>query len=200
MPLSSFFVRGFVSGASILTGFGTLWALGNQSGLPTGGQGILLVGTAAICTILAVTNIRLWLQAGRLPTSPVPEETTYWEKAGPRFGLVFGAEIALIVVISSVLSRIGHETLIPPAIALIVGLHFLPLARLFHLPIYSATGIAMSLLAVGCLVAVLLGLRLGGLSLFVWSSVVGVGNALILWSTAIYLLSQGYRALPRTQQ
>jgi hypothetical protein len=65
------------------------------------------------------------------------------------------------------------------------------LAPLFRLPLYNVTGAAMSLLAIGCIIAVVAGWLPAGDSLFFWSSVVGLGSALLLWATAIKPLLNG---------
>ncbi|MGZ6364289.1 MAG: hypothetical protein ACXWP0_21640, partial [Ktedonobacterales bacterium] len=119
---------------SILTGFGTVWAISGVSNLPTSERDILLFAIAGVLVILVIANIRLWQHAGRVPAYSTPEEATYREKAGARFGLVFGGEMALIIVANIVLVITRHFTLITPAIALIVGIHFLPLAYIFRAP------------------------------------------------------------------
>jgi hypothetical protein len=128
-----------------------------------------------------------------LPAHSSPEESTYWRNSGKWFGLIFASEAALIAIASIVLGNTGHDALIPPVIALIVGLHFLLLAPLFRLPLYNVTGIAMSALALACIIAVIAGWRPAGDSLFFWSSVVGLGSAAFLWATAITLLLNGNR-------
>ncbi len=92
--------------------------------------------------------------------------------------------IALAIVL---LGRAQHGELIPLVIALIVGIHFIPLASIFHVPAYSWTGITMSLLAAIALAFIFWDRTLGGP--FVWDVIIGLGSALILWLTALYMLS-----------
>jgi hypothetical protein len=52
-----------------------------------------------------------------------------WE--GMWFGIIFGGEGLGIFIAINVVNNIGHPDLIIPAIALVVGLHFYPMAKLF---------------------------------------------------------------------
>jgi hypothetical protein len=62
-------------------------------------------------------------------------------RMGRSFGIIFGIEGALIGAVAGALARAGRPLLIPVAIALIVGLHFFPLARVFQVPLYGLTGL-----------------------------------------------------------
>jgi hypothetical protein len=195
MTISRDGVRGILIGAGLMTGFGALWALGSAGAFAGSASVLLLVVVLVVAASLIVAMVRLWQQAGTLPAQRSPEEAVYWQKTGKWFGIVFISEALAIVVASRLLRSTTHDTLIPPVIALIVGVHFLPLASLFRVPVYYVTGALMSLFASVCIVAVALGLHLGGASLFVWSSVVGIGSAIILWGTAIGIVAQGQKLL-----
>ncbi len=77
-----------------------------------------------------------------------------------------------------------------PLITLIVGVHFLPLARLFHVGLYYATGGA--LIVAGC--EGLAGTPTSG-AVFVWTASVASASALVLWATATVSLRQARRFL-----
>jgi hypothetical protein len=55
-------------------------------------------------------------------------------------GIIFGIEIVLIALASILLSVFQADRFIAPTAALIVGIHFFPLARLFRVPVYYLTG------------------------------------------------------------
>ncbi|HXZ67561.1 MAG TPA: hypothetical protein VEH07_03140 [Alphaproteobacteria bacterium] len=59
------------------------------------------------------------------------------------FFVVLAIEIAAIVAAVIVLSRWHMQQYIVAALAATVGVHFLPLAKIFHAPIYYVTGLAM---------------------------------------------------------
>jgi hypothetical protein len=81
-----------------------------------------------------------------------------------RFGIIFGIEFVLIAISSTLLSTFQRDVFIAPAIALIVGIHFFPLSRLFRVPVFSITGGLLSVLALVALIALLRGLPIAGSS------------------------------------
>jgi hypothetical protein len=129
--------------------------------------------------------------ARSLPETTSPEESAAGKKIGMWFGIVFGLEALLIALTSIVLGRLQADRFIPPAIALIVGLHFLPLARLFRVTFYYITGALLSVLALAVIIALMRGLPIAGPSPYNWSLVVGIGATLILWLTVLVVSWQG---------
>lgn len=100
------------------------------------------------------------------------EKWLYWS---------MGAEgVVLFVVGGVVLPSLHLMPYVWPCVALIVGLHFLPLAYSFPLRIYYLTAVLMCLVAV----IVIIGLSGGVLSLGSWDVVVGFACAAILWGTS----------------
>jgi len=73
----------------------------------------------------------------------------------------------------------GHPELILPAIAVIVGLHFIPLARLFDFPLYYWTEAAMVFVAVASFAIGNAALR---------QAITCLGCGLSLWLTSAVLL------------
>jgi hypothetical protein len=59
------------------------------------------------------------------------------------FFVVLALEVAVIFAAVWLLQKRHLEKYILPAISAIVGLHFLPLAKIFRAPLYYATGLAM---------------------------------------------------------
>lgn len=60
-----------------------------------------------------------------------------------RFNVINAAQWVAIFVVAGALSYLGRADYILPAIIAIVGLHFLPLGRLFAYPPHYLTGVAM---------------------------------------------------------
>lgn len=125
--------------------------------------------------------------ARSLPQTVTPEDAATGKRIGVWFGIVFGAEAALIVLASTLLSTFRADRFIAPVIGLIVGLHFLPLAGLFSARAYYLTSALLSLLALIAIVALLLGVQLAGPSPDNWSFFVSMGAALVLWLTLLYV-------------
>src|SRR5699024_8748076 len=88
-------------------------------------------------------------------------------------GLAIG--IAIFVCIS-----LNQPDLIPIVIAMIVGIHFYPLAILFKIRKYCMTGSFLILLALITLLVVPVSL-----------SIIGLGSALILYTTVFLILLDG---------
>jgi hypothetical protein len=90
-------------------------------------------------------------------------------------------EVIAIVITQNVLIKLHLQTALLPAVVIIVGLHFFPLARGIPVPIYYRTGGA--LVAVG-LLALLLPSPVSAIA-------AGLGAALVLWSSGIVLVTRG---------
>ena len=75
--------------------------------------------------------------------------------------------------------RADSEQLIWPVIALVVSLHLLPLAKIFHVRAYYATAIAGSIVSI---------ITAAGLPGAYAVAFLAVGMATIMWVSAIYLL------------
>jgi hypothetical protein len=73
----------------------------------------------------------------------------------------------------------GRGDLFPPAMPLVIGLHFFPLAALFQLPVYRATASAASMISMAALL--MPATVLGPDSRLVLN---GVGFGAVMWATA----------------
>lgn len=92
-----------------------------------------------------------------------------------------GAGCAIVVVLVVALHRLD---LLGVGISLVVGLHFLPLGRLFRVPVYYAVGTAI----IVCDVLAWAFLRSDAITV-----AVGLTTGLILWATAVYALLRARR-------
>jgi len=100
---------------------------------------------------------------------------------GKLFGIVFAAESVLIWLCATLLAHLGLNLWIPIAIAVIVGLHFIPLARVFEVPVYHLTGALCVMGVLGC--SLIHDANVRGLC-------AGLTMATVLWLTAILFLLQ----------
>lgn len=171
-------VRGIVAGAAILTLFGGWWciaALAYWASRPSWS-----IPAASVTTIVLLVVCVLRLVASRkIPTVDDPVGVAKGKRAGRLFGIIFGIEGGLIALCSMLLASRGLGFWIPIAIAIIVGVHFLPLAHVFEVPLYYWTG-ALSVLGVlGCLLIRDVSARL------LW---VGLVMAAVLWLSVVLLL------------
>jgi hypothetical protein len=173
-------MRGIVGGAAILTLFGGFWCIDALAFWPTRpGWGIPAASGATF--ILLVLCVLRWIASAKMPDSHDPAAAAEGKRAGILFGIIFAIEGGLIGLISALLGRSGLGDWIPVAIALIVGVHFLPLAYVFKVPLYYWTGSLAVFGTLGCLFVHAVGPRL---------LCVGMLMAVVLWLTTLLLLMQ----------
>lgn len=175
-----------IAGAAIITVFGAWWciaALANWTERPGWSIPAALVTTIAL---LVLCVMRL-VASSNIPTINDPTAAAKGKRAGKLFGIIFGIEGGLIALCSILLESRGLELWIPIAVAIIVGVHFLPLAHVFDVPLYYWTG-ALSVLGVlGCLLIRDVNMRL------LW---VGLVMAGVLWLSVAVLLLQTRHTQP----
>jgi hypothetical protein len=162
-----------------MTGFGAIWMISGTYALRLlSWETWLVIGvlTGLLCLIA-------WqrLQRARQIASTcvvVPESQSIQDRRR-RFGRVMAFEWVPILLTGVVLGRISHPELILPAIAVIVGVHFIPLAKLFNVPLYYWTGGSFVLIAV---VSFAIGDQV------LRQAITGLGCGLTLWLTSAVLL------------
>ncbi len=194
------YLVGLARGSLVLIFFGTLWAGLSLPGLRDWGLWTVIVIAGVMTVALLVPSFTTLRAAQSLHLEKMtPEEQASGKKVARRFGLVVGVEWTVAIVAANVLLILfNHPEFIAPVLVLIIGLHFLPLAPLFQVRVYSLVGTVLSLLGGGALLALLFGLPLSGL--YTWSVIVGLGTACILWLTSLYILVRARRLLSLIQQ
>jgi len=173
-------VRGSVAGAAILTLFGSAWCILALALWPTHPVWSIPAGSVATIVLLALCVMRL-TALRNVPSIHDPVAAAKGKRAGMRFGIIFGTESGLIWLCATLLARFGLSIWIPIAVAVIVGLHFIPLARVFEVPLYYWTGVLSVLGMLGCSLIREAGTRL---------LCAGLIMAAVLWLTAVLLLLQ----------
>jgi hypothetical protein len=173
-------MRGTVAGAAILTVAGAFWciiALFYWSARP--GWAIPLAFAATI-GLLALCAVRFAVSRRAVRVHD-PVAAAVRRRIGILCGIIFWIEFGLIALCSTLLARSGHVLWIPIVAAIIVGIHFLPMARIMAVPLYYGSGVFSILGVAGCLLIPNFGLRL---------LCVGFVMAAILWATSSILLWQ----------
>jgi hypothetical protein len=181
---------GMTTGAAVMFGFGIVWLLiGLLRGRPSPKWlqlSLLLAGVA-----LGASIVTLGVRASQLPPNAFPvtaQQATINREIGRHFYLIFGFELAAILVAVIVLGALHYPDYILCGIALIVGVHFFPLAALFRAPVYYGTALGGS--AIG-----LVGFFMGDVNLR--QKAVGISFGLLLWTTAGWIACVGLSAVPR---
>lgn len=197
-------IKGLASAGFFMAFFGAAWwgwGVGGVQGV-FAGETVAFFGMLALATIILVSGGILLLRAARrLPqdTSSVAQahDAVEGKRYGRTFGFVFGLEIVIIVLGIILLTRFHHPEFLLPFVAIVVGLHFFPLARLFNVRLYYVTGALLVLAAVTVMLAVPVHIMIG--NLHAWDALVGATCAVILWLTGIYALLRGRSFLKQVQ-
>ena len=152
----------------IMTAFAGLWcALGIRMAQVSV---FYFLPVALICLAL------FWLarkQTARRPNQPTAN--------GRLVGIASAVEGLLIFIAINVLQNIGRPNLITPAVAVIVGLHFWPLARWLPARGYYLTGAALVVVGAAGLLVPDPGAR---------ALVVSLAAAGVLWLTSLWVLTK----------
>ena len=173
-------VRGSVAGAAILTFFGSAWCIIALALWPAHPVWSIPAGFVATIVLFALCVMRL-MALRNTPATDNPAAAAKGKRAGMLFGIIFGTESGLIWLCATLLAHLGLSIWIPFAVAVIVGLHFIPLARVFEVPLYYWTGMLSVLGMLGCSLIRDAGTRL---------LCAGLVMAAVLWLTAVLLLLQ----------
>lgn len=177
--------------------FGTLWAgigIGGLQGLgqPWLSTMVLLVGLG-----LLIGGIALLRASRHLPNQVTEADFQRGNRTGMWFGIVFATEGILIAVASAICNAINRFDLFFPIMAIIVGVHFWPLAALFEVKAYYLVGVLLCVLALITFAVPEQG-NLGGQPITAPWVVLGFGAALILWSVGLGLGLLGKRLLAQS--
>lgn len=170
--------RGIFSGGIILTLFGGFWSILALVFWPPHPSWAVPLAVVVIILLLLLCIQRLWATRG-IRNAHDPVAAAKAKRSGMWFGIIFGIEGGLIALSCALLGRHGQNAWIPIVIALIVGVHFLPLAKVFDVSVYYWTGALSTLGVLACLL-------IGDFTMRVLC--VGLVMAAVLWLTVAYLL------------
>ena len=170
-------LAGRAIGAMFFSVFGGAWlALWSHSEFPE--------SISVLLAVLAVTILLLWRAYVTYKFNSLAlkrEKDSIENRRKQRvFNLVNVGQWVAIFVAAGILLMAGLENLILPAVILIIGAHFIPLARLFNYTPHYITGAAMMLLAVTYPLVAPEGPT---------SSIGALGAGLILWLSAAWAVS-----------
>ena len=182
-----------VAGCVIMFTFSILWFLigiaGGRFSPMVVRAGIVIVGIVLLAWVLMLRRKINRLAQNALSLTAEQEELD--RQLGRRFGWINGIQGGAIIASIVVLNIVRRPDFIAPVIAVIVGLHFLPLVGLFQRPLYYATGI--------------LGTTIGIAGFFIADpstrqSLVGLSFGLLLWLTVTVMLWNVSRAVRMMQE
>jgi hypothetical protein len=177
-PVRSEELRGRASGVIVGASFGLAWAASAISSVSSALAPAVAAVSVAIFGLLVAgaRRLRRAASARREPARSYPRVP---------FGLVFVSEWIAIIAGVAILGDAGRSQWIPAVICAVVGLHFVPLGRMFRVPLYYATAAAL------CLVAATTLAISPAHAAPLWHLLPGFGAALTLWATGAGLLVSG---------
>ena len=190
-----FAVRGVASGVIFMAFFGTLWANIGIGGLQGWGGVWFLIVAVLVGIGLLLGGISLLLASRRLSDQIAEADVPRGRRIGLWFVIIFASEGVLIGVASGICNALHRFDLFFPIMALIVGIHFFPLAALFQVKVYYLVGALLCLLAIITFLAVPERVTFGGQQIIAQWIVLGFGAAFILWGVGVGLWLLGRRLL-----
>ena|ERR1700761_5717994 len=134
-------IQSIATGLIMMAAFTMIWAMMGHFGLAGRDNNIELIVFGLLAVLFVSRSIYFFGQAKKFPASMTAADKERGKKEGKWFGIIFGAEGLGIFIAINIVRNIGHDDLTIPVIALVVGLHFYPLAKVFKrkLDYYLAT-------------------------------------------------------------
>ena len=164
-----------VANAVIVEGFFALMWFSWGQERPAAWESIALTIGAILAVLVAVGGIVMARRARREPSS-LSEPA-----AGKRYGIIVGTELASIAVGAAILGATGYDEFIAAWICLVVGVHFVPLDRVF--PGIGLVGLAAAVVCVAVVAFIV-----GASTSILPSTVTGLGAGACLLGHAASLL------------
>lgn len=135
------FVRDAAATAAVFAFFASAWFGWAQERPPRTWRtplAIAAIGSVLVAVLGGVLTWLNWSEGSVFDQDGTPE----------RFGVVVGIEVAAAGIGAVLLSRSGKTELMPAWIALVVGVHFVPLGPLLEYPLVYVTAVAVIAVAV----------------------------------------------------
>jgi len=172
--MTAAFLRDAAATAAIFGFFASAWFGWAQDEPPPAWRRALVAGSILSLLTAVGGGVLTW----RNWSGP----TAFDADTSRTFGLVVGVEVALAAIGAAVLARRRSSELIPAWVALVVGVHLIPVALLVRSPLIAVTGVLVTLVA---LVAVPLA-RSRPVAV---SAVTGLGAGTVLLAAALWSLA-----------
>ena len=171
--MSAEFTRDAAATAAIFGFFAASWFGWAQEQPPTAWRTWLIAG--------AILSLLMAVVGGWLTWQHWSDATAFNPQTGRTFGVIVGIEFTLAALGAGLLTVLGKPQFIAPWVALVVGVHFFPLARLLSYRLFTVVAVLVSLSA-------LLAIPLARSQSLTISAVTGLATGLILLTAALFSL------------
>jgi len=185
MPAAA--VKGIATGLVMMAIFTLIWAGIAYRGLATSNYWFALLVFPVFSMLFIINAVKLYRVAPHYPKLTSEADLAEEKRIGKWFGIIFGAEGLGIFIGINIVVNLGHPELAVPVLALVVGLHFYPLAKVFKRTIdyYLATwSTIVAILAI----VLTLNKTLTETGAFAFT---GIGIAIATTSYGIYMVVRG---------
>jgi hypothetical protein len=184
-------IQSIGGGLLLMALFTMMWTGVAQGGLNGQDHHIILIIFSLVSLLFVSSGIIIIIAAKKFPKYISEDDQTEGKSMMKSFGIIFGIEGTAIPVAYLILAMISETRLILPVIALIVGLHFYPMAKIFQRTVdyYLATWTC-----VVAVVSILIIIKYDypqQLTL----TYLGIGVALATTTYGLYMLYQGYNLI-----
>lgn len=183
----------YIIGLSI----GTFWLIAASIGFAifalvgTPNSRTALIAMVIVAGTLLAASVRHIVAALKLPSEPRSAED---RRIGRQFVLIVVLEGVAVALVSTACYFIGHLSWIVPLDLIIVGIHFIPLAKLFGVPRYTMLGWLFCIVSILTLLLVPAHAHIGtAFTRFVYSA---LGCAASAWLISVGNLLELRRLLP----
>lgn len=193
--LTSHHLRGAAASTLISAVFALAWGVNGSLALPGSWRVVAATMVVLITLVMAAVSVSFYRKAARFPSGTGAPPVSPFRTTAYRVSVV--AMLIAIPVAGRVLTLSGYGDAIMPAVAMIVGLHFLGLVPAFQNKVFALVAGAFCLLG---LVALFLPVQVGEAgALELRYAVVGLGCALILWLGVVPIVSKTFGQLAENE-
>ncbi|HTY64201.1 MAG TPA: hypothetical protein VMG30_18265 [Acidobacteriota bacterium] len=179
---SAVYGRGIAALITSSAGFAWFgWGIAALRGIPSA----MLVAYLLAAAVLMIFAVKALRRGKKMMKSQGASRSEFWQKRRKAFGIVAVLEVvgcSIVLILASVLHRPDWAAV---GINLVVGLHFIPLGRIFKSAAYYWVG--------GLMVAWDI-LTMTALNSWNPTAAAAMASGLILWAAAIQTLTQSYRS------
>ncbi|MEZ2337482.1 hypothetical protein AB6735_17685 [Mucilaginibacter sp. RCC_168] len=186
-------VRSIGGGLLLMALFTMMWAGIAQGGLQQHDHYAVLILFSIFSVIFVIYGITVLITAQRFPKFTSDSDAAKGKMMTTRFGIIFGIEGTAIPIVSVILLILGYREFTLPAIALIVGLHFYPMAKVFNrkFDYYLATWTCLA--AISAIIMMAGHYYTQALTL----TIMGIGVAMATSAYGFYMLVNGYNLIKK---
>jgi hypothetical protein len=184
-------IQSIGGGLLLMTFFTIMWvgiACGNLAGIT---QYAVIFVFGVPCGMFMTYALSLFRAAKYFPPLTTEDDKAEGKKMGIWYGIIFGAEGVTIPVVSGLLAYFQQTQYILPGIALVVGLHFYPMGRVFHRTIDYYLATWATLVAVGAILCIMY----KALPQNMIYAALGIGIAMATTGYGLYMMYEGKRMI-----